>query len=311
MNGEFVIFGGTANPALAAAVARALGIRLGRSTVERFPDGELTVNVLEVVRRKEVFILQATAPPVNEHLVELLAFTDVCRRASAAHISAIVPYFGYARADKRHGRREPITASMVAEMLQAVGVNHVITIDLHAPQIEGFFHIPVDSLTAVPVMCDAIRPQLPPGTVVVSPDAGRVRMATQYAERLKTSLVVLHKMRESGTKTHVTHLVGHVQDRPCLIIDDMISTGGTIAESISTLRGAGSRPEIYVAATHGLFLAGARSKLTDASVTRMFVTDTVEQTERAWPPLEIVSVASLIAGAIQRVIADGSMSDLS
>ena len=123
MNGEFVIFGGTANPALAAAVARALGIRLGRSTVERFPDGELTVNVLEVVRRKEVFILQATAPPVNEHLVELLAFTDVCRRASAAHISAIVPYFGYARADKRHGRREPITASMVAEMLQAVGVN--------------------------------------------------------------------------------------------------------------------------------------------------------------------------------------------
>ena len=311
MNGEFVIFGGTANPALAAQVARALGLRLGRSAVERFPDGELTVNLLEVVRRKEVFIVQATAPPVNDHLVELLAFTDVCRRASAAHISAIVPYFGYARADKRHGRREPITASMVAEMLQAVGVNHVITIDLHAPQIEGFFHIPVDSLTAVPLMCDAIRPQLPAGTVVVSPDAGRVRMATQYAQRLKTSLVVLHKMRESGRKTHVTHLVGHVKDRPCLIIDDMISTGGTIAESISTLRAAGARPEIYVAATHGLFLAGARAKLTEASVTRLFVTDTIEQIEPSWPPLEIVSVAPLIAGAIQRVMADGSMSDLS
>lgn len=311
MSGEFIIFGGTANPALATAVARALGIRLGRSTVERFPDGELTVNLLEVVRRKEVFIVQATAPPVNEHLIELLAFTDVCRRASAAHISAIVPYFGYARADKRHGRREPITASMVAEILQAVGVNHVITIDLHAPQIEGFFHIPVDSLTAVPLMCDAIRPHIPAGTVVVSPDSGRVRMATQYAQRLKTSLAVLHKMRESGTKTHVTHLVGHVRDRPCLIIDDMISTGGTIAESISTLVAEGARPEIYVAATHGLFLAGAREKLANASVMRVFVTDTVERTDRSWPPLEIVSIAPLIAGAIQRVIADGSMSDLS
>jgi ribose-phosphate pyrophosphokinase len=171
-NHEFILFSGTANRPLADEVARALGVRVGAAHVHRFPDGELSVDVREPVRRKDVFIVQPTSPPVNEHLVELLAFADACRRASAAHIAAIIPYFGYARSDKRHGRREPITASMVADVLQAVGVRQVITLDLHSPQIEGFFHNPVDSLTAVPVLCDAIRPRLPEGAVVVSPDAG-------------------------------------------------------------------------------------------------------------------------------------------
>ncbi len=310
MNNDFVIFSGTANPMLSAEVARLLGRRLGRSAVERFPDGELTVTLVDAVRRKDVFIVQATAPPVNEHLVELLAFADACRRASAAHISAIIPYFGYARADKRHGRREPITGSMAADVIQAVGVNQVMTVDLHAPQIEGFFHIPVDGLTAVGLLSDAIKSQIPPDTVVVSPDAGRVRMATLYAQRLNTELAVLHKMRESGSRTHVTHLVGEVRDRACVIIDDMISTGGTIAESICTLIAAGARSEIYVAATHGVLLTGAKERLSQAQVRRVFVTDTIEQADRSWSPLQIVSIAPLIAGAIQRIMANGSMSDL-
>jgi ribose-phosphate pyrophosphokinase len=167
MANDLSIFSGTSNPPLANAVAQALGVPLGAAVVDRFPDGEVTVHLQEPVRRKEVFIVQPTSPPVNDHLVELLAFADACRRASAAQITAVVPYFGYARADKRHGRREPITASMVAVLLQAVGINHVITIDLHASQIEGFFHVAVDSLTAVPLLCDAMRPRLPADTVVV------------------------------------------------------------------------------------------------------------------------------------------------
>ena len=172
MNNSFTIFAGRANVALATSVAVEMGARLGACSVERFPDGELSVRLDEPVRGREVLIIQPTSPPVNDHLIELLAFADACRRASASHITAVMPYFGYARADKRHGRREPITASMVAALMQAVGVNHVVTIDLHAPQIEGFFHIPVDSLTAAPVMVEALRPGLPPETVVVSPDAG-------------------------------------------------------------------------------------------------------------------------------------------
>jgi ribose-phosphate pyrophosphokinase len=237
-----------------------------------------------------------------------LAFADACRRASAAHITAVMPYFGYSRADKRHGRREPITASMVAALMQAVGVNHVITIDLHAPQIEGFFHIPVDSLTTAPVMVEALRPGLPPDIVVVSPDAGRVRMATEYARLLSAPVAVLHKERASGVETRITRLVGDVRDRPCLIIDDMISTGGTIAESVEALLDAGARPEIIVAATHGLLLAGAREKLARAVTREVLVTDTVAPPAHDWPQLRVVSVAPLIASALRRYLSDGPLS---
>jgi len=173
MTGEFVIFAGTANPDLARAVARELGVRLGACAVERFPDGEVSVRLEESVRGREVFVVQPTSPPVNEHLVELLAFADACRRASAARTTAVVPYFGYARADKRHGRREPITASVVADLFEAVGIAHVLTVDVHAPQIEGFFRIPMDSLTAVPALCEALGGRLHGGAVVVSPELTR------------------------------------------------------------------------------------------------------------------------------------------
>jgi ribose-phosphate pyrophosphokinase len=301
---EFCIFCGNANGRLAEAVARAVGVRLGAATVERFPDGEISVEVGETVRRKDVYIIQSTAPPVNDHLMELLAFADACRRASAAHIVAVIPYFGYARSDKRHGGREPISARLVADLLEAAGIDHIITFDLHASQIEGFFHIPVDSLSAVPVLCDAVGRQLPAGTVVVSPDAGRLRMATEYAQRLNTSVILLHKTRETGTETRVTHLVGDVRGRACLVIDDMISTGGTIEESLEVLLGAGAQPRIFVAATHGPLLKGAQAKLTTESVADVFVTDTIQQAFEDWPRLHVVSVATLIAEAVQRMTSE-------
>ncbi len=185
--GDFAIFAGTANPTLAEMVARELDVRLGACAVERFPDGETSIRLNEPVRGREVFIVQPTQPPVNEHLVELLTFADACRRASAASITAIVPYFGYARSDKRHGRRESITASMVADLMQAVGIDHVVTVDVHAPQIEGFFRVPMDNLIAMPVLANALRDQLPRDAVVVSPDVGRVRAATDFAHRLVLS----------------------------------------------------------------------------------------------------------------------------
>lgn len=310
MADAFTLFAGTANPALAAAISRELGVPLGACAVERFPDGELSARLLESVRRREVFVIQPTCPPVNDHLVELLAFADACRRAAAARVVAIVPYFGYARADKRVGRREPITASLVAHLLQAAGVDHLVTLDLHTPQIEGFFHVPVDSLTAVPTLCAALRDHLPPDAVVVSPDVGRVAMATEYARRLGLPLAVLHKRREDGARTAVTHLVGEVRGRPCLVIDDLISTGGTIAESVEALLAAGARPEIAVAATHGLLVGPARQKLAHPAIRRLLVTDTVPLPGEAWPHLHVVSVAPLLAEAIRRIAADGSLHEL-
>src|SRR5437588_2164316 len=310
MTKALMIFAGTANPDLARSIAGELGVRLSACEVERFPDGETSVRLDEPVRGREVFVVQPTAPPVNDHLVELLAFADACRRASAARTTAIMPYFGYARSDKRDRQRVPVAASMVADLLQAAGINHVVTVDVHTPQLEGFFRVPVDSLTAVPALVEAVRSLLPAGAVVVSPDAGRVRMATEFAQRLKTSVVVLHKQRESGTQTKVVHLVGDVRERACLVIDDMISTGGTMGKSIEALLKAGARPEIIIAATHGLLLEGARENLSHEGVRAVFVTDTVPVRHADWSQLKVVSVAPLIAAAIRQFMSDGSLSDL-
>jgi ribose-phosphate pyrophosphokinase len=267
------------------------------------------VRLDEPVRGREVFLVQATAPPVNDHLIELLAFADACRRSAAARITAVVPYFGYARADKRHGRREPITASLVAQLMQTAGVGHVVTLDLHAAQIEGFFHIPVDSLTAVPVLCQALRERLPETTVIVSPDTGRVAMATDYAHRLGFPVAVLNKRRSGGIEAAITHVIGDVRGRSCLIIDDMISTGGTVARAVEALLDAGARPDIRVAATHGLFIGEAQAKLDHEAIREVFVTDSVAL-DQSWPRLRVVSIAPLLAAAIREVRIGGSLSDL-
>ena len=279
-----------------------LGTPVGNCVVERFPDGEVAVQILECVRRKEVFLMQPTSPPTNDHLIELLALADACRRAGAARSIAIVPFFGYGRADRRHGRREPIMARVIADLLEVVGIDHVVTVDPHTAQIEGFFYAPVDSLTAVPTLCRALRGRLPLGIVIVAPDAGRVEMVSRYAQCLGAPVAVLHKRRVSGAETAVTHVAGEVSGRPCLIVDDMISTGGTVAESIPALLVAGARPEFIVAATHGLLVEDARGKLSHPAVREVLVTDSVDVRERDWPQLRMISIAPLMAAALERLV---------
>lgn len=309
MNGAFAIFSGSANPALAGAVARRLDTPLGDCSIERFPDGEVSIRLGEPVRHRQVFIIQPTCPPVDNHLVELLAFVDACRRGAAAEIVAVIPYFGYARSDKRRGRPEPINARMVADMLEAVGVSHVVTMDLHAAQIEGFFHVPVDTLTAVPSLAAEVSQVLRPNTVIISPDVGRMHTAIEYSSSLDAPVVVLHKQRESGTTIEVTNVAGDVRGRPCLIVDDMISTAGTIAGSIDALLAAGALPDVLVAATHGLFTDGARERLSHSALRAIYVTDTLPPPatclSEAWPDLHVVSIAPILAAAIGRISAGG------
>lgn len=309
MQAEMIVFGGTANPDLAAAIASALGATPGDCEVERFPDGELTVRIGQSVRDRQVFIVQPTSPPVNDHLMELLAFADACRRAAASRIAVVVPYFGYARADKRVRRREPITAGLVAELMEAAGVTQVLTVDLHTPQIEGFFRIPVDSLSAVPVLANALAEDLPEDAVVVSPDAGRVRLATEYAHRLDRPLVVMHKERTGGATTRVTHIVGEVESRHCIVIDDMISTGGTLVETFHALHDAGAREGHVAVATHGLLIGDALDRLIAAGARKVFVTDSVAVPD-ADEVVRVISIAPMLADAIRQSAGNGSLESL-
>jgi ribose-phosphate pyrophosphokinase len=299
---DFAIFAGSASVKLGASLARELGASPGNCVLGRFPDGEVEVRLLDPVRRKDVFLVQSTSPPVNDHLMELLAMADACRRAAAARITAVIPYFGYARADRRRGRREPITARMVADLLQAVGVAHVVTVDVHTPQIEGFFHAPVDSLTAVPALCEALREGLPRNAVVVSPDAGRANLAAQYARCLGVPVVLLHKRRNGGADVEVTHVVGNVSGKACVIIDDVIATAATMGRAIEALLERGARAEFALAATHGLFVGGARERLDALPIREIVVTDTVESRESGWSKLRVVSSAPLVGAALKRFI---------
>jgi ribose-phosphate pyrophosphokinase len=295
-----VVIPGSAHPAMAADIARILGVPLVPVHLERFPDGELSVRLLEAVRGLTAVVVQPTGPPVDANLVELLALTDACRRAAAERVIAVVPYLGYARGDRRHGRSEPIMASLTARLLETAGVAHLLAVDLHAPQIEGFFQIPVDDLSPFPALLAAIRSDLPPDVVVVSPDLGRLGLATRYADELHTSAAVIHKRRLSGRESRPLQVIGDVRDRPCLIVDDMITTGGTIAGCIEALLGNGARAEILVAATHGLFVAGAEDRLRHPAIRRLWVTDTLPQREAAATRV-VIPVAPLIADALRRL----------
>jgi ribose-phosphate pyrophosphokinase len=306
-----VLFSGTAHPVLAQSIAHEAAIPLGSCAIERFPDGEQRVTLLESVRQRQVILVQPLSPPaVNDHLMELLLLADACRRAAAASILAVIPYFGYARSDKRHGHREAIGARVVADLLETVGIQHIVTMDLHAPQIEGFFHRPVDCLTAVPALCQALSLRLPAHRraelVLVSPDAGRVHMASDYASRLGAPVAVVHKRRTSEGTTAVTHLAGDVKNKSCVIIDDLISTGSTIVQAANVLLKAGARPEIAVAATHGIFVPGAQERLREVGISELFVMDTLPIAAQHWPQLQVVSSASYFAGILARFMGEGS-----
>jgi len=290
---------GSAHAALAAEIGQSVGAPVVPVQVDRFPDGELSVRLLEAVRSRTAVIVQPTGPPVDTHLIELLALADACRRAAADRVIAVVPYLGYARGDRRHGRREPIMASLAARLIEAAGVTHLVAVDLHAAQIEGFFHIPVDDLSPFAALVEAVRPELPPDVVVVSPDLGRLALATRVADELHTDAAVVHKRRVSGTESRPLQVIGDVRDRACLVVDDMVTTGGTIAGCVDALLRSGALPEILVAATHGLFVAGADARLRLPAIRRIWITDTLPQ--RKDTARTVVSIAPLIANAVRRL----------
>lgn len=310
MSPDYLLIAGSASQALAQSVARELGTALTPCRSERFPDGEVSVEIGESVRRREVVLVQSTSPPVNDHLVELVLLADACRRAAASHIIAIIPYFGYARSDRRQGRRSPVSGRAAATVLESVGIDHVVTVDVHAPQVEGFFSIPTDDVAATAAMETAYGTLLDEDSVIVAPDLGAVRRARDLSRRLERPMALCLKQRRTATEVEVTGVVGDVAGRSCVIVDDMISTGGTVAESVRALRAAGAREVRAVVATHAVFSPGAPERLAAAGVQRVVVTDTVAPSGEPWPSgsaRQVVSVAPLLATVIRRIEAGESL----
>jgi len=305
MKPDFVIVSGSVNRNLAVAIAQLLDVEIGKCRVERFPDTEINVQIDEQVRDRRVFIVQSSCPPVDERAMEVFAIADACRRAAACGITWIAPYLGYARSDKRRGRRTALMGRLVADFAEHAGIDHVIAVDLHSPQVEGFFHVPVENLTAVPAIADALKPHLEPGSTIVSPDAGGIKLALAYGSRLDYPVAVLHKERLNGTKTVVTRVVGEVRGKSCIIIDDMMSTGGTIKNAIEALTQAGSSEHFVVAATHAVFTPEARENLNHPSIRQIIVTNSIPVSTDDWPQVETVSVSPILAEAVRRFTPKG------
>ncbi len=301
MKPDFIIVSGNVNRDLAIAIAQLLNVEIGKCRVERFPDTEVNVQLDESVRSRDVFIVQSSCPPVNERAMEAFAIADACRRDAASSITWIAPYFGYARSDKRRGRRTALMGRLVADFAEHAGIGRVIAVDLHSPQVEGFFHVPMENLTAVPVISDALKRDMEPGSVIVSPDAGGIKLASAYASRLGCAVAVLHKERLNGAKTIVNRVVGDVRGKPCVIIDDMISTGGTIRNAVDALIQAGAREQFIVAATHPVFTPEARKNLIHPAVREIVVTDSIPVPADAWPHVKTVSLAPLLAKATRKL----------
>ncbi len=308
---DIQLFSGSANPELAKGMAGKLRIALGKRLLQRFPDGEVSFRLDETVRGHDVYLLQSTCPPVDEQLVELLIMIDACRRAAAGRITALIPYYGYSRQEKKSRGREPITARLVADLLTVAGTDRVVSLDLHAPAIQGFFNIGMDHLTAVPLLIEHLLRHREPDMVVVSPDTGRVKLAEKYARGLGLPLVVLHKERLGGAETEVHAVIGDVHDLRPIVVDDMITTGGTIEGAVHALLEAGARPEMTVAATHGLLVDGAVDRLQDPAIAQVVVTDTVPvPLEKRLPKMHILSVGGLLAEAVRRLHENRSISEL-
>lgn len=306
---EIRIFAGSANPELAAAIAKFSGGRLAAATTSQFPDGETRIQIDESVRGADCYIIQSTHSPVNERLMELLVFVDALKRASAWRINAVIPYFGYARQDKKIQPREPITAKLVANMLQTAGVDRVISIDLHAGQLQGFFDVPVDHLTALGILGDHLAEKDLSNTVVVSPDVGRATEARRLANHLGLPIAILYKRRHSPTETAVTHVIGDVKGMRCIIADDMISTASTIKTGVNALLDLGALPDIRVVATHPVFIDPALERLAHPAITEVFITDTIPYRGNM-EKIKVLSVAELIAMAIRNVHDNSSVSSL-
>ena len=309
MKKGLAIFAGHANHVLGEKVSAYLNEPLGKIQLDRFPDGELDIKILEDIRGCDVFVIQPTCPPVNENLMELLVMIDCLRRASAERITAVIPYYGYARQDRKAEGRVPITAKLVANQIVAAGAHRALAIDLHAAQIQGFFDIPMDHLYASPVLVDHFRRLNLPNLTIVSPDVGGIKMARAYAKRLAAGLAICDKRRSGPTETEVMHVIGEVKDRTVILVDDMISTGNSIAEAARVCRNQGAT-EIYICATHAVLAGKASEKLQKARVKEVVVTDTIPLNGKEPPNLRVLSISRLLGEAIRRIHHAESVSSL-
>ncbi|MEN6583277.1 MAG: ribose-phosphate pyrophosphokinase [Armatimonadota bacterium] len=307
-----MLFSGTGNPELTQKIAERLGIHVGNIDIQRFSDGEIHVKVDESVRGDDVFIVQSTPTPVNEHLMELLIMVDAFTRASARRVNVVMPYYCYARQDRKVKPREPVTAKLVANLLTAARASRLLTIDLHSGQIVGFFDIPVDNLYAGPIIADYLRRNLAidENTVVVSPDVGGVTRARSLAEFLGTPLAIIVKRRPEPNRTEVMELIGDIEGKRAIMIDDMIDTGGSIINGAKALLERGAK-EVYAACTHGVLSGGAPDKLIASPIKKVIITDTLPlPVDKRDSKIEVVSVSDLLADAIQRIHEDRSVSQI-
>lgn len=310
MEGRLQIFSGNANRPLAQEIAAHLNINLGRAMVGTFKNGETRVKVEENVRGSDVFVVQSTCTPVNHNLMELLLLIDALRRASAARVTAVIPYYGYAKQEKKTTGREPISAKLVANLIRTAGADRVLTMDLHAPAIEGFFDIPVDHLQAGPILAEHIRDMGLLRVVVVSPDAGGVGRANSFRERIGAGLAIIAKQRPQPDVAEMLDMVGDVEGKTAVIVDDMISTGGTLAEAARALRERGAAA-VYACATHGIFAGEATEIIARSVLVETIVTNTIPLPEQCCEArIRAISVAPLFAEAIMRIHKDLSLSAL-
>jgi ribose-phosphate pyrophosphokinase len=305
------IFTGNATPDLAAKITKNLGVPLGKANVSFFSDGETRVEINENVRGMDVFIIQSTCPPVNVTLMELLIMIDAMKRASAYRITAVIPYYGYARQDRKVTPRAPITAKLVADLIATAGANRVLSMDLHAGQIQGFFNIPVDNLFATPVLLDYIKEDYRTNTVIVSPDTGGVVRARAFATRLGVNLAIIDKRREGPNEAQVMNIIGNVAGKKVVVLDDLIDTAGTVVQAAKALKEAGAL-DVSVCCTHPVLSGPAIERLDNSDIKEIIVTDTIPLHDgaKACKRVKVLSVAGLLSEAVRRIYYDDSVSSL-
>jgi len=306
------VFAGNSNPELAKAITRYMGIPLGEAYVGHFSDGEIQVEFRENVRGMDVFVIQSTCQPVNDNIIELLVMIDALKRASSSRITAVLPYYGYARQDRKVASRAPITAKLMADLITAAGANRVLTLDLHAGQIQGFFDIPVDHLYAGPLLVDAIRANhLASKCTVVSPDAGGVERARAFAKRLGSSLAIIDKRRAKPNESEVMNVIGDVAGKDAIILDDMVDTAGTLVKAAEALAAAGAA-NIYACATHAVLSGAAIERINNSVIRTLYITDTIPGNDKrpTCSKLHVQSVAPLFGEAISRIHREDSLSEL-
>ena len=311
MTRELRIFTGTAHPALGEGIARFLGLSLGRAHLARFSDGEIWFQIKDNVRGADVFVVQPTGPPVNENLMELLVMLDAFKRSSASRITAVIPYYGYARQDRKDKPRVPITAKLVADLVSTAGTDRILTMDLHAAQIQGFFDVPVDHLFAAPVIMDYVSKLKLPNLTVVSPDAGGVERARAYAKRLEAALAIVDKRRESPNVAEVHNVIGDVEGRTALIVDDIVDTAGTLAQVAEAIKKAGAR-EVLASSSHAVLSGKAIEKIEASPLSKLIVTDSIplaaEKTR--CEKIVVLSIAELLGKAIRNIHEEASVTSL-